>query len=335
MSPTSLPQIDPQVQRRAFRSVVVMGSLVLGYVVGKRLIKNFRSRQTSLLADDSPDVRQAMRLRSAMNPSGTSWLMWMDGTKEAEALQVAGEIASLDAVARAYRNLYSSELIKDLQGELSAKDFNAFLQAVASGQNNQSVDSGTTQKSGSYTSPQKLIAAKQSVFVRTSPDASYHGRFYEVRDNKNIFKTAKAGEFIGYATGKQHFDSKNNVRFIEVGYRIGNSTQVLWVSASSMYTEQFDSQGALLAKYPKNRSALQSMQPLSGLGSQGFSGPSMITTSPTMAYDTDFQPMELVATNTLVGTPRMTMVGGDTDYTLVQTAAGRELWLASKNLKRQ
>jgi hypothetical protein len=171
--------------------------------------------------------------------------------------------------------------------------------------------------------------------VRTSPDASYHGRFYEVGDNKNIFKTAKAGEFIGYATGKQHFDAKNNVRFIEVGYRIGNSTQVLWVSASSMYTEQFDSQDALLAKYPKNRSALQSMQPLSGLGSQGFSGPSMVTTVPTMAYNTDFQPVELVAANTLVGTPRMTMVGGDRDYTLLETTSGTSHWMASKNLKRQ
>ena len=145
--------------------------------------------------------------------------MWGDGTKEDVIWQVAQQITDLDAVALAYRNLYSDELIKDLQGELSTNDFTAFLQAVASGQANHNVDDGRLPSRGAYSAPQKLIVAIQAVYVRTSPDASYHGRFYEIGENKNIFKTAQPGEFVGYATGKQHYDSKNGVRFIEVAYK--------------------------------------------------------------------------------------------------------------------
>ena len=83
MSPNiSLPSVAPDVQRKVLRGVVVIGSLTLGYFVGKRIFRKLRERKTSLLADKSPEVRQAMSLRSAMNPSGASWLMWGDGTKE-------------------------------------------------------------------------------------------------------------------------------------------------------------------------------------------------------------------------------------------------------------
>ena len=103
----SLPSVAPDVQRKVLRGVVVIGALTLGYFVGKRIFKKYRERKTSLLADKSPEVRQAMSLRSAMNPSGASWLMWSDGTKEDAIWQVAQQITDLDAVAMAYRNLYS------------------------------------------------------------------------------------------------------------------------------------------------------------------------------------------------------------------------------------
>jgi hypothetical protein len=86
--------------------------------------------------------------------------------------------------------------------------------------------------------------------VRTSPDATYHGAWDEGGENKNNFKTAKAGEVNGNATGKPHYDAKNNVKFIEVAYKIGplapaslqsqiGVTRLLWISASASYTDQF------------------------------------------------------------------------------------------------
>jgi hypothetical protein len=55
------------------------------------------------------------------------------------------------------------------------------------------------------------------MFVRSSPDASYHGAFYEQFSDKNILRTAKSGEFLGYATGMQSYDQKNDVKFIRGG----------------------------------------------------------------------------------------------------------------------
>jgi hypothetical protein len=104
----------------------------VGYRVTSRSIKAFRARNTSALADERPEVRQAMGLRSAMNPSGISWLMWSDGSNENAIAQIASQIQDLDTVATAYRSLYSDDLLKDLQKELSTELFNAFLQCRTS-----------------------------------------------------------------------------------------------------------------------------------------------------------------------------------------------------------
>lgn len=119
-----------------------IGSITSGYRVirpggeydkyfPKPQAQDFRARNTSALADERPEVRQAMGLRSAMNPSGISWLMWSDGTNEDAIAQIAAQIQDLDTVARAYRNLYSDDLLKDLQSELSTALFNSFLQTVS------------------------------------------------------------------------------------------------------------------------------------------------------------------------------------------------------------
>ena len=331
----SLPSVAPDVQRKVLRGVVVIGSLTLGYFVGKRIFRKLRERKTSLLADKSPEVRQAMSLRSAMNPSGASWLMWGDGTKEDVIWQVAQQITDLDAVALAYRNLYSDELIKNLQSELGTDDFNAFLQAVSSTRVNDSNSSGMTVTDGAYAAPQKLIVAIQAVYVRTSPDASYHGRFYEFGENKNIHKTAQPGEFIGYATGKQHYDAKNGVRFIEVAYKKDGISKVLWVSASSKYTEQFASKNALLQKYPQNSTSLMTMLPLSMLDWMGLSGHRMVTNEAVQVYDEDFKPTEIIPANFLVGYPVMALTGGLNEYTLIRTISGQDRWISTESLTQQ
>lgn len=326
----SLPSVAPDVQRKVLRGAVIIGSLTLGYFVGKRIFEKYRARKTAMLVDQSPEVRQAMSLRSGMNPSGVAWLMWGDGTKEDAILQVAQQIQDLDAVAIAYRNLYGNELIKDLQSELSAKDFNAFLQSISSNSNNSGKNS-----SGSYSAPQRLIVALQTVYIRTSPDASYHGRIYEVGENKNIFKTARAGEFIGYATGKQHYDSKNGVPFIEVAYKKDGVSHVLWISASSNYTEQFSSKEALLAKYPQNGGALSSMLPLSLLGWMGLSGNRMVTKEHAQVYNENFKATEVIPSGMLVGYPVMTLTGGPNAYTLIRTANGKDRWIETESLTQQ
>lgn len=340
--------ISKEQQQSVLRGLMIAGGLYLGYRVTSKAIKNLRSRNTSVLADQSPEVRQAMGLRSAMNPSGVSWLMWSDGTNEDAIAQIASQITNLDAVATAYRNLYGKELIQDLQGELSTDKFNAFLQTISNNRiNNSSGSSGSsTSSSGAYTAPQRMIVAKRSVFVRTSPDASYHGAWYEVGENKNIYKTASPGEFIGYATGKQHFDSKNNVKFIEVAFRVGagapgslaskvGQSILLWISASSNYIAQFTSESALAQAYPNARNQLSYMLPIPGLGWLSAPGSRVITNEAAMVLGEKFQPIAHVPEDVLLGYPVMSLDGNAMHYTLVRTLEGADRWINSNHIRTE
>tara|TARA_R110001592_G_scaffold43005_1_gene139508 strand:- start:30900 stop:31940 length:1041 start_codon:yes stop_codon:yes gene_type:complete len=340
--------ISKEQQQKILRGLMIAGGLYLGYRVTRKAIKNMRSRNTSVLADQSPEVRQAMGLRSAMNPSGVSWLMWSDGTNEDAIAQIASQITNLDAVATAYRNLYGKELIQDLQGELSTDKFNAFLQTISNNRINNSSGSSSSSRSssGAYTAPQRMIVAKRSVFVRTSPDASYHGAWYEVGENKNIYKTASPGEFIGYATGKQHFDSKNNVKFIEVAFRVGavapgslaskvGQSMLLWISASSNYIAQFTSESALAQAYPNARNQLSYMLPIPGLGWLSAPGSRVITNEAAMVLGEKFQPIASVLEDVLLGYPVMSLDGNAMNYTLVRTLEGNDRWINSNQIRTE
>lgn len=332
--------IGSDTQKKLVRGLIIAGGLYLGYRVTSKAIKNRREKTTSALADKSPEVRQAMGLRSAMNPSGISWLMWSDGTNESAISQIASQIQNLDSVIVAYRNLYQDELMKDLQSELNTEDFNAFLQAVSNNRYNRQSGSSTP-SSGAYTQVQRMIVAKQKVFVRTSPDASYHGAWYEFTEKKNIFKTANPGEFVGYATGKQHYDAKNNVKFIEVAYKVATTgvptaysskkgqTKILWVSASSTYVDQFSSVQTMEAKYPLTRGVTKYLLPISGLGWLSLPGSRVITTGLGQVMDEQFKPIARVKANVLLGYPVMKMTGNGVDYTLVRTLEGQDRWIAT------
>lgn len=334
-------------QQKLFRGVLIAGGSYLGYRLVRKTLKNWKSRSTTALVDQSPEVRQAMGLRSAMNPSGVSWLMWSDGTNEQAISQIASQIQNLDSVAAAYRNLYGNELIKDLQSELSTTRFNAFLQTISNNRINAKNNHKSDPKSsGAYSAPQRFIVAKKSVLVRTSPDASYHGAWYEVGEKKNIYKTAKAGEFIGYATGKQHFDSKNNVKFIEVAYRVGpgapgamasevGQTRILWVSSSSNYIGQFTSISSLTSNYPLSKAQTTYMLPIPGLGWLSRPGSRIITTTPTMVLSQNFEPIGLVGIGVLMGYPVMTLSGESMQYSLVRTLSGTDRWIKTRHIKMQ
>lgn len=335
--------IQPDLQTKLLKGLVLAGGLYAGYRVGKKFIAELKERNTAGLADQSPEVRQAMGLRSALNPSGISWLMWSDGTNEDAIAQLSTQISNLEAVSAAYRNLYGDELMSDLQGELSSNHFNTFLQTVSNNRINRQNGSGG---GGTYTQPQRLLVAKKDVFVRTSPDASYHGAWYEIGENKNIFKTATAGEFIGYATGKQHYDAKNDVKFIEVAYRVAatnlpseymsqaGQTKLLWISASTSFTEQFSSAATMEARYPSTKGVTRYLLPVAGLGWLSSPGSRIITQTPCLVMDQEFNPICQVDGNVLLGYPVMNLDGSNVHYTLFRTLDGQDRWVASESIIR-
>jgi hypothetical protein len=149
---TSNPRPDKvsDLQRKA--TIIGLGALGVGitYFIGKRIIKNIR--KTSAERRFTQEGQQALLLRSALNPTGVSWMMWMDGTKEKTILNVAAQITNFRKVQQEYQSLFNSSIVTDLQKELSPDEYTQFMNIINSGGiQNQTVDTGIT--NGNYTIP--------------------------------------------------------------------------------------------------------------------------------------------------------------------------------------
>lgn len=255
-----------------FNGLLALGGLVLAYRLGKGIVQDMKKESALRLADDSPLVQQALLLRDALNPSGISWLMPLDQTNVAKVLEVAAQITNLDSVAAAYRDLFQDSLYQDLQNELSTLNYQKFLTIVSS--NPAKVTGGGALPAAVFAKAGALLVAKRDVFIRSSPDASNHGAIYEIFSAPNVLRTAKAGTFIGYATGKQEYDAKNNVKFIQAGFTVkpesapvawkskAQQQVTFWVSSSKTYVDQLDDYNRMWQAYPLTKNATGWMKPL-------------------------------------------------------------------------
>jgi hypothetical protein len=314
-------------------AVVGIGGFIL-YKLGRKIFTTIRERNTAGMADDSPAVRQAMALRSAVNPSGAKWMKSFDFTNVSAIMETAKQITNLDDVITAYRKLYDAELLKDLQSDLGTSDYQKFLTIVSS---NTKKTSGVVNK---FAEKNQLVVAKAEVFLRSSPDASYHGAIYEINANKNIIRKAKIGEFLGYATGSQHYDEKNNVKFIEVAYLVkkdglpaamkpyAGKQFRYWVSASSNYVEIFPYYSNMFAKYPSTQQEVSYKKPLTYYsGVKGFAANPVISVKPAHVLDEKMQPFILVQPRTLLGEYIMSLDTGKTKYIKFRTIDNTERWV--------
>jgi hypothetical protein len=304
------------------QSVLIKGALIAGgiyltYRVGKNLIAKVNKNNAQKNTDDKPEVRQAMSLRSSVNPSGYSWMKSFDTTNVDTVMEIAKTITNLDKVQKAYKDLYQDNLLDDLQSDLSTGEYEAFLNIIASNANKDTSNGGAPPVQ--YTKKNQLIVAKKDVTLRSSPDASNHGAFYEVFSEDNIYRVAKAGEFLGYATGQQHYDEVNNVKFIQVAYVINakyaptaykkkNKVKMsFWISASSNYTVQFPNAKAMISVYPKTSSTAAWKKPLDYFDLKGIPTPRLLTKSSAVILNERFAPINHASANTILGQLMMSM----------------------------
>jgi len=267
-----------ETRSRLINGALLVGGTLLAYHIGKKALLDARRSRTQSLADDSAEVRQAMAFRSAMNPSGFPFLRRIDFTDTPLLLETAKLMRDLDKVARAYKDLYGDDLFMDLQSELSPEDYQKFL--VLASSNPEKVQGAGSAAPVLFAKPRMLLVAKREVFIRSSPDASNHGALYERFSVKNIVRSAKPGDFIGYATGGQHYDTKNDVKFVQFGFSVlaknapeawkgrNGNKYTYWVSSSANYVEQFDDYGRMWAKYPTTRAFTHWMKPLNYFDTQ-------------------------------------------------------------------
>ena len=67
---------------------------------------------------DNTEVQAAVRIRSACNPSGSNWLIDMDGTSFAVIKDALNSVSSFNKLAQEYKNLYPESLLDRLRAEL-------------------------------------------------------------------------------------------------------------------------------------------------------------------------------------------------------------------------
>lgn len=327
-------------KQKLVTGVLIAGGSYLLYKAGRKLWNDFLKSQSQFSVDEKPAVKWAMLLRSAINPSSISLLKQTDGTNEEAIFSIAKQITKIDEVASAYKVLYQDNLLDDLQRELSLEDYQKVLNIVTSSVNR------TGGAAEIYASKGNLIVTKKDVFLRTSPDASSHGAIYESSKSNNIFRLAKAGEFIGYATGKQQYDEKNNVKFIEVGYLIKGDTAPTsvkkydgkrfkyWVSSSSLYVDIFKNYAPFYDGYPKLKNTTAYMKPLDFYGSlKGISNGLVISKTPCNVLDESFNWKAKVGDNILLGKNIMSIKNENKHWVQFLTIDGNLRWVDSTKVR--
>jgi hypothetical protein len=332
-------------QSKIINGVLVIGGIYLTYRLGKNIIASMNKSDAQNKADDSPDVRQAMALRSAMNPSGISWMMSFDTTNTATVMDSAKIITNLDNVQTAYKNLYQDNLLDDLQSELTASDYQKFLTIISS--NSKKDTSGGGSAAVQFAKPNQMVVAKKAVTLRTTPEATNHGAFYEVFSAKNIIRQAKPGEFLGYATGRQQFDDANNVKFIEVAYVINaasappaykskNKMRVsFWVSSSVLYVDIFPYYKNMFDAYPSTKNYTNWMKPQDFFTLKGIPMPRILTKINTPVLNEDLIPIAFAQPNMILGRLIMSMNTGRGEFLQFQTVDNTLRWVDKRFIQLQ
>jgi hypothetical protein len=286
-----------------------------------------------------------MALRSAMNPSGISWMMSMDTTDTGTVLNTAKTITNLDSVQKAYKNLYQDNLLDDIQDELSTSEYQKFLTIISSNKDKDTSKGGAPPVQ--FAKANQLIVAKKAVSLRSSPDASNHGAFYEVFSDQNILRQAYAGEFLGYATGRQQFDEVNNVKFIEVAYVINavnapaayknkNKKRVsFWVSSSSLYVDIFTYYKNMFDAYPAAKKLTGWKKPPDFFTLKGIPMPRLLTRMNTPVLNERLIPIAYAMPNTVLGKLIMSMNTGNGEYLQFQTVDNTLRWVDKRYIQLQ
>jgi hypothetical protein len=207
-SPKGLKKINnlQELQQKLLTVGFYGGAAFLGYQFGlKPYLKKARRDQEKAGVMVDPDKQQATILHNAMNPSGVKWMRAMDQTDEEEIFNAARKIKDWAAVQASYQNLYSRDLLNDLQSELDTQEYQSFIRIIQNGMNTTSTSSGSTSQKG------MIVASTKAVRLRSTPDSSPGAYSF----NTNILSTIQANKFLGWTTGKRVVDN-NGVKYYEI-----------------------------------------------------------------------------------------------------------------------
>jgi len=284
--------------------------------LGNKLLKNLKKDNTESQVESDPTVGQAQSLRQAMNPSGNEWMRKMDGTNKEAIFTIAKDISDIESVRKSYKNLYNTSLYEDLQGELSAQDYQKFLSLATKG------------KAGSHNYAPKRDDIPANNWVITKAQTNI--RKTPVKESKyfpgnNILKLVEQGKLIGITTGKFVFDESNDVVFVEFWtYNTKKEKKTYYVAKSQVELISNDEK--------KKREAKEKipLEVLQGIDDDSNPQQEVISIEDIEVYNEQFKHVATAPKGMIIGFPIMTLDTGKGTYIKVTTVQGLTRWVKAE-----
>lgn len=325
----------------------VKGGLIIGgFILLRKIYRDFRKNEEEKNMDKKPETRQAMSLRSAMNPSGISWLMSMDTTNTTSLFDTAKQITNIEEVRQAYKNLYNSDLWDDLKSELSASDFERFTKTAqfTSSKVKGNTNSLFNLKAG------YIVTAKEGNLRKTPKMSAYVLSVVPFSDymNKkisNIFLTAKANRYLGVFDGGKDdtaMDTENNVLFIRVRTTSKDGKEIkYWVARSVVNI--IESRDEIIDKNGKLKPGITKVEILSSsLSGNSFSGITgyenfVVSNTLTPVLDAQLRKVGMAKPEMLIGIFTGDRISDNSGLNLlkVRTVQGNERWVNKNDVNIQ
>lgn len=296
--------------------LIKAGAGVVLVWLGNKLLKNLKKENTEAQVENDPSVGQAQSLRQAMNPSGNEWMRKMDGTNTKAIYKIAQDITDIEAVRKAYKNLFNTSLYDDLQGELSATAYQKFLSLATKG------------KAGSHNySPNRSdipannwVITKAQTNIRKTPilESKY-------LPGNNILKLVEFGKLLGITTGKFVFDERKDVVFVECWtYNTKKEKKIFYVAKSQVELISNDEK--------KKREAKEKipLEVLQGIDNSVTPQEEVISTQEIEIYNERFKHVATAPKGMIIGFPIMTMDTGKGNYIKVTTVQGLTRWVKAE-----
>lgn len=284
--------------------------------LGNKLLKNLKKDQTESQVESDPTVGQAQSLRQAMNPSGNEWMRKMDGTNKEAIFTIAKEIDDIETVRKNYKNLFNASLYEDLQGELSAQDYQKFLSLATKG------------KAGSHNYAPKRDDIPANNWVITKAQTNI--RKTPIKESKylpgnNIVKLVELGKLLGITTGKFVYDESNDVVFVEFWtYNPKKEKKVFYIAKSQIEIISNDEK--------KKREAKEKipLEILQGIDNDSSPQQEVISIDKIEIYNENFKHIATAPKGMIIGFPIMTMDTGKGMYIKVTTVQGLLRWVKAE-----
>ncbi len=218
---------------------LVIGAVALVAVAygGKKLYDKLQHNATTQNIDTDVNANVAQQLQTAINTSFTRSIV---GSDDETILTLVKQATSWDAVAKAYKQLTTRNVIDDMRKGMSSTGFQTVLNIIgqASGaikpKQTQTKTATTVVGIGSY-----AIAIRDAP-LRKSPKVKGTG-YIRNPLTSNLVATVKTGQIIGIVSAenlnKTFYDPTINVYFIAVKVANGSgANNVMYVASSNIQT---------------------------------------------------------------------------------------------------